>query len=607
MAQIDKVQLQSYYQNPGEIYSDTDSESVSELIADQHNESDARLTAAVANAVAPGAVDTAKLANRSVTRPKIGIGAVGSTELDPALLQNFGDIAVQAKFVQVDAQLADISTVLIGVSWYGAIADGESHPLSERYATLGQAQAVYPFATSLTNEIDWCALQMALNSGNNIAVYGGLIVDQAVTANRSGIKLSGNGSITLTNKNDDILRITGTELSPLDNIEIYGLTFIGNADKADIIPQRAFNFSYVNNVNIHDCNFYEFNCAARLNRGNDLQVHHNNLYDMHETSDNINGYGFLFEGCKRQTVSANQFFRVERHSVYLNGFEAAVVTGNTFIGDLSYVPASGYEIPVKLTNGYGCSITNNTVRYTVGFVWLDTAFDGLELGPENIIISGNACEDYLQNDSIVTGWIFLKGMFMKNIKINGNTFKSAYNHFFHYTGAGDVEITSNILDGGVQGLRVDTTSTAARINFSDNLLKNLTTGTNCTNSNALIFGRNNRYKNVTTIANWSGNANMSLLDNYDVDVTDIKLINSGEAIIDVRLGNVFRVSNTGITNLTGLSGQGKNQKVTLYFSNGNTILNHSNALFLKTGANVTSTNRMVKTFFQGTIGEWYEV
>lgn len=98
MAQIDKVQLQSYYQNPGEIYSDTDSESVSELIADQHNETDARLTAGLNAAVAPGSVGTLKLADRSVTRPKIGIGAVGSTELDPNLLQNYGDIAVQAEF-----------------------------------------------------------------------------------------------------------------------------------------------------------------------------------------------------------------------------------------------------------------------------------------------------------------------------------------------------------------------------------------------------------------------------------------------------------------------------------------------------------------------------
>ena len=42
---------------------------------------------------------------------------------------------------------------------FGAIADGTSHPLSERYATLAAAQADYPHAVALTDEIDWAAFQ----------------------------------------------------------------------------------------------------------------------------------------------------------------------------------------------------------------------------------------------------------------------------------------------------------------------------------------------------------------------------------------------------------------------------------------------------------------
>ena len=47
---------------------------------------------------------------------------------------------------------------------FGAIWDGESHPLSERYATLAEAQVVYPHALALTDEIDWAATQAAINS-----------------------------------------------------------------------------------------------------------------------------------------------------------------------------------------------------------------------------------------------------------------------------------------------------------------------------------------------------------------------------------------------------------------------------------------------------------
>lgn len=49
---------------------------------------------------------------------------------------------------------------------YGAIGDGNSHPLSQFFASLALAQVVYPFATSLTEEIDWAAFQKAANQGN---------------------------------------------------------------------------------------------------------------------------------------------------------------------------------------------------------------------------------------------------------------------------------------------------------------------------------------------------------------------------------------------------------------------------------------------------------
>jgi hypothetical protein len=46
---------------------------------------------------------------------------------------------------------------------FGAIADGVSHPLSERFGSLAAAQVLYPHATALTDEIDWAAFQAAIN------------------------------------------------------------------------------------------------------------------------------------------------------------------------------------------------------------------------------------------------------------------------------------------------------------------------------------------------------------------------------------------------------------------------------------------------------------
>lgn len=47
---------------------------------------------------------------------------------------------------------------------FNGICDGGSHPLSSVYGTLAAAQAVYPFVTSLTQQIDYAALQAMSNA-----------------------------------------------------------------------------------------------------------------------------------------------------------------------------------------------------------------------------------------------------------------------------------------------------------------------------------------------------------------------------------------------------------------------------------------------------------
>lgn len=60
-----------------------------------------------------------------------------------------------------DPQDAQPSELAVPVN---AIADGASHPLSSRFASLEAARASFPTATSLADEIDWCALQSAINA-----------------------------------------------------------------------------------------------------------------------------------------------------------------------------------------------------------------------------------------------------------------------------------------------------------------------------------------------------------------------------------------------------------------------------------------------------------
>ena len=66
----------------------------------------------------------------------------------------------------------------VNVRDFGAIGDGNSHPHSERYTSLSDAQIDYPDAESLDDEIDWAAIQTAFHkgSGTKISVPCGVYI-----------------------------------------------------------------------------------------------------------------------------------------------------------------------------------------------------------------------------------------------------------------------------------------------------------------------------------------------------------------------------------------------------------------------------------------------
>lgn len=77
------------------------------------------------------------------------------------LLTTTGKVA--AEDIIPDA-VAGVPDGWFDVREYGAIGDGASHPLSDDFASLGAAQAVYPHATALTDETDWAGIQAAIDA-----------------------------------------------------------------------------------------------------------------------------------------------------------------------------------------------------------------------------------------------------------------------------------------------------------------------------------------------------------------------------------------------------------------------------------------------------------
>ena len=79
---------------------------------------------------------------------------------------------------------------------FGAIGDGSSHPASASgFGSLTSLQATYPFATALTNEMDWLGHQAAINAATT---KGGTIYTPAGNYQMTNSNSAADGSGTLT-------------------------------------------------------------------------------------------------------------------------------------------------------------------------------------------------------------------------------------------------------------------------------------------------------------------------------------------------------------------------------------------------------------------------
>ncbi len=178
---------------------------------------------------------------------------------------------------------------------YGAIGDGNFHPLSSVYSTLAAAQAVYPFATSLTQEIDGCAIQKAINEASSKSSGGCVVIPNTgmwykvnfgIVLNPLIITIRGTGSIldfsqvgantkciTFFHNSGDIY---GHSKSAVSGIEIVGPgrtvpgvtgIFYNTGTAAEGRSSRGI---------IRDVSMREFNVALELGN-NAYCIHHDHV------------------------------------------------------------------------------------------------------------------------------------------------------------------------------------------------------------------------------------------------------------------------------------------------------------------------------------------
>ncbi len=113
-------------------------------------------------------------------------------------------IALSQQPVQGSATLAPTSARTPGICprSFGASGDGQVRFLSDRFGTLAEARAVYPFAERLEQSLDWAGIQAALDAaepgGGAVVIPVGRFIISDTLRLPSGITLQGesrNGSV----------------------------------------------------------------------------------------------------------------------------------------------------------------------------------------------------------------------------------------------------------------------------------------------------------------------------------------------------------------------------------------------------------------------------
>lgn len=123
-----------------------------------------------------------------------------------ALRLNFANRSDKITLGAIGIDMETFATDIANVKCFGAVGDGRSHQLSERFSTLAEAQTVYPHVESLDDEIDWAAIQAAVD----YAIANSLPVTLANRTYRSNKTLQIRGDVDIR---EGTINYTGNDIA----------------------------------------------------------------------------------------------------------------------------------------------------------------------------------------------------------------------------------------------------------------------------------------------------------------------------------------------------------------------------------------------------------
>ena len=267
----------------------------------------------------------ASLTNTSLTATYIPVAGTSGTLANSGLtwgsnkLTNTGDFVTKGPWLDVRA--------------YGAVCDGTSHPLSAFYGTLGAAQVVYPFVTSLTQNIDYAAIQAATNAAEAMTYHGYVLFPAVGCAS-----------------NSTILITSGVEWGGIGHRDPDGLDAGGSAliwtgsNGGTMVTVATGGNSMIANVTFHDISFEA--AGPSTTAGTVLELIATDGVEIRNASiRDFTIYGIHLEGITLEGLNTGlgtRYLRVLNTNIQVNHFGTGLTSG---------INSSVTTIPVTATTG----------------------------------------------------------------------------------------------------------------------------------------------------------------------------------------------------------------------------------------------------------------
>lgn len=538
---------------------------------------------------------------------------------------------------------------------FGGIADGTSHPLSERYVTLAAAQVDYPFATALTQQIDYCAIQAALNAcglAGGGTVYlnpgvwyvGGLYGLQMYYDDVSLVGAGAGASViyipdwqTGANPGYDNAQLSVSKRTntPIKNVRIAHICFRGTKDYLTDYNWFApagwgwtgVQFGYVGstiNCGVEYCRFENTGGAAMQVAGGvtsnavDADVN-KGFYCRHNYVDNtiFSGLEVISGGVRDADISHNTIRRTSGGGILYSGTSGRIhnnaieYTSNYGIACAGYAGKGRYTVISGNTlfrcggGAPGATVASTSMYFGDAPMnnWLDIHDNTITdaYGPGIFFLGGNA-EDIICKNNVINGFglngagktIGVIGAGWCGIQCNGNTRVVVDgNTVIANPGAAYRQETGISVGGGGSYCVTDNNKVWGTFSSMDFAL-NFSGGTNGAGT-AVIVGRNNW--NMTTgkrAEPLQSNNTPQLPFTVNLDTTP-----------SVAGHDVMEVANSAATTITNLDDGYLTQVITLIFDDANTTILNGGNFRMQAGNFVSALGRSIT--FRKTLSSWWEI